>query len=325
MQITETGSSLLYPLWNIWQPAFEKARPDIQLTTGSTGSGVGISDAIAGLVQIGSSDAYISDSQAAQNPDLLNIPLAISAQQVMYNLGSLDSQHLNLSGRILAGIYSGKIAYWNDPAIAAANPGVALPHTTIVPVRRTDGSGDTFIFTQYLSDSAASAWTAGYGTAISWPPVLYEVGGNGNQGVEQALKQTPGSIGYVGISWLAVATKDGLGYAALQNKAGSYELPAADTIAAAVAALAGHTPPNERISLIFAPGADSYPIINFEYAIVNRKQPSAQLASDLQALLNWAIDGSGGNAAGFLGPVSFQPLPPSVVALSQTQINEIAG
>ena len=325
VQIAETGSSLLYPLWQLWQPAYQAAHPGVQITTGSTGSGTGISDATQGLVQIGSSDAYMSDSQAQASPNLLNIPLAISAQQIMYNLGSLDAGHLHLSGAVLAGIYTGKITYWDNAAITALNPGVKLPHQAIVPVRRSDGSGDTFLFTQYLTDTAGSAWAPGYGTTVTWPNLATEVAANGNQGVVAALHQTPGAIGYVGISWLAPALKDNLGYAAVENRAGQFVLPTASAIAAAVTALAGSTPADERVSLIDAPGATSYPIINFEYAIVSSKQPSAALASALRSLLTWAISPTGGSSATYLNAVSFQPIPASVATLSAAQIQKIAG
>jgi phosphate transport system substrate-binding protein len=325
VQLAETGSSLLYPLFNLWQPDFQALHPDIQLTTASTGSGAGIAQAIQGLVQIGASDAYMSDEQARQHPDMLNIPLVISAQQIQYNLPGLGGRHLQLDGAVLAGIYTGKIQYWDDPALRSLNPGVPLPHQAIVPVRRSDGSGDTFLFTTYLTDAASSAWTAGLGTTVNWPPVPAEIAANGNQGVEQALKQTPGSIGYLGISWLDTAVKDGLGYAALRNKDGQFVLPTQETIAAAARAVAGQTPKDERISLVYAPGADAYPIVNYEYAIVSRKQPNAATAQALKTFLQWALDRAGGSAASYLNRVHFIALPPEVVALSKAQIDTITG
>lgn len=326
VQIAETGSSLLYPLFNIWQPDYQKAHPNVQLTTASTGSGTGISQAIGGLVQIGASDAYMADAQVKQHPNMLNIPLVISAQQINYNLPGNNKVHLDISAPVLAGIYTGAIKYWDDPSIVAINPGTKLPHQAIVPIRRSDGSGDTFIFTQYLTAAAGAAWKAvGFGTTVTWPQVASEVAANGNQGVEQALKQTPGSIGYVGISWLDQANKDGLGYAALQNKNGKFVLPSADTIASAVNAMVAQTPADERVSLIDAPGDTAYPIINFEYAMVSKTQTSAAMATALQQLLTWALDGSGGNAPSYLNQVHFIALPAAVVKLSQAQIAEIAG
>lgn len=326
VQLAETGSSLLYPLFNIWAPAYQKLHSNVQLTTGSTGSGTGISEATGGMVQIGASDAYMSTAQMQQYPNILNIPLAISAQQIMYNLSGFNSQHLNLNGSVLAGIYTGAIKYWDDSAIKAINPGANLPHQAIVPVRRSDGSGDTFLFTQYLSDTSGSTWQkVGYGTTVTWPQVATEVAANGNQGVVQALSQTPGSIGYVGISWLNQATKDGVGYAAVENKDGKYVLPTTATITSAVNAMVANTPADERVSLIDAPGTDSYPIINFEYAIISKTQPNAQTAAALRQFLTWALSPTGGSTSSNLTQVHFIALPASVVKLSQAQIAKISG
>lgn len=325
VRILETGSSLLYPLFNEWQAAYKTVAPAVHLTTQSTGSGTGITDATKGLAQIGASDAYLSNQQASAYPNILNIPLAISAQQINYNLPGLNKTHLKLSGPVLAGIYTGQITNWDSAKIAALNPGVALPNHTIVPVVRSDGSGDTFLFTTYLSKSAASIWTAGYSTTVSWPAVTAELSADGNQGVEQAVKETPYSVGYIGISYLSQAISDGLGYAALENEAGNFVLPTATDIQAAVRAAAGDVPKDERISLVFSAGTDSYPIINFEYAMVNRHQSSVAMANALKALLTWALNPQDGSASKFLTPVHFQPLPQAVVTLSQAQIAEIAG
>ncbi len=320
--ILETGSSLLYPLFNAWAPAIKQAYPNITVQTASTGSGTGISQAIAGIVQIGASDAYMSDSQLAKAPGIVNIPLAISAQQVNYNLSGVTS--LNLSGTVLAGIYSGAITYWDDPAIKADNPSAALPHNQIVPIHRTDGSGDTFLFTTYLSDADASWKTnIGFNTSINWPSVQGAIGATGNSGVVQTLAQTPNSIGYVGISFLDQATSKGLGTAALKNQAGTFVMPAAANIAAAASTLVSDTPADERISLIFAPGAQSYPIINYEYAIVQSHQPDPTTASAIRTVLSWALSASGGNAASFLDKVHFLPLPAAVTSKSEVQINQI--
>ncbi|MCL6515879.1 MAG: phosphate ABC transporter substrate-binding protein PstS [Alicyclobacillus sp.] len=325
--INETGSSLLYPLFNgQWIEAYRSVDPNVQITAASTGSGTGIAQAIAGTVQIGASDAYLSDAQMRQNPAMVNIPLAISAQQVMYHLPELKpDQHLNLSGDVLAKIYQGQIRSWDDPAIASLNPGVQLPHQAILPVHRSDGSGDTFLFTQYLSDTSAD-WknTVGYSTTVSWPAAAGGIGAKGNDGVVQALANNPYSIGYVGISWLDRATQQGLGYAALKNKDGRFVLPEKDNILAAAQAGAAHVPEDERVSLIDEPGAKSYPIINFEYAIVNTKQPS-DMAAALKKFLTWAIDPKGGNQDQYLAPVHFLPLPAPIEARSQAQINKIGG
>ncbi len=321
--LLETGSTLLYPLMNIWVAAYQQAHPDVQITTQGTGSGTGISQAIAGVAQIGASDAYMADAQIKSNP-MFNIPLAISAQQVNYNVPGLNNVHLNLSGPVLAAIYSGQIQYWDDPKIKEINKeyGAKLPHTQIVPVHRADGSGDTFIFTQYLSKSTPSwATGTGYGTTVSWPAVATAVGATGNPGMVQTCQNTPGCVAYIGVSFLNQTNKAGLGYAALKNQAGNFVLPTEENIAAAAAASDKATPADERISLIFAPGEKSYPIINFEYAIVNPKQGDPAKAAELRKFLDWAL--SEGQASKFLASVHFLPLPPGVQKMSRAQVAKI--
>jgi phosphate transport system substrate-binding protein len=255
VDLLETGSTLLYPLFNLWVPDYQKNHPDVQITTQGTGSGTGISQAISGIAQIGASDAYMSDAQMKSQAGMLNIPLAISSQMINYNIPGLNNQHLKLSGPVLADIYNGKVKTWDDPAIAALNPGVRLPHNQIVPVHRSDGSGDTFIFTQYLSFSTP-AWSngIGYGTTVSWPAVQGGIGAEGNPGMVNAAKGTPYSIAYIGISFKNATDSAGLGEAQLENKDGKFVLPDASTVSAAVQQMAPKTPPDERVSLIFAPG-----------------------------------------------------------------------
>ena len=322
--LLETGSSLLYPLFNLWVPVYTKAHSGMQITTQSTGSGTGISQAVSGVAQIGASDAYLSNALMKQHPDMLNIPLAISSQMVNYNIPGLNGDHLKLSGPVLSGIYDGHITKWNDPAIARLNPGVKLPGNTIVPIHRTDGSGDTFIFSQYLSDSTPSwAKSVSYGTTISWPAVSGGLGAEGNPGMVNALKQTPFSIAYIGISFKGATDDAKMGEAMLANRAGKFVMATTKTVQAAAASMVAKTPKDERISLIFAAGPQAYPIINYEYAIVKADQANAQTAQDAKAFLHWAIEGNGGNAPGFMKQVSFVPLPPSVRKLSDANIDKI--
>jgi phosphate transport system substrate-binding protein len=323
-KLLETGSTLLYPLFNLWVPDYQKKNPDVQITTQGTGSGTGISQAISGIAQIGASDAYMSNAQMKANPDILNIPLAISSQMINYNIPGLNNQHLKLSGPILAGIYNGKIQYWDDAQIAKLNPGVKLPHNMIVPVHRTDGSGDTFIFTQYLSFSTPD-WSnsTGYGTTVSWPAVQGGIGAAGNPGMVNASKGTPYSIAYIGISFKNATDQAGLGEATLENKNGKFVLPDNTTVGAAVAAMAAKTPADQRISLIFAPGAQSYPIINYEYAIVKSQQPNSATAKTLGNFLNWDVNPHGGSSAHYMKAVGFVALPAAIAKLSRNQIDKI--
>ncbi len=324
INILETGSSLLYPLFNLWVPSYAHMHPNVKITTQSTGSGTGISQSIAGIAQIGASDAYLSPAQMRMHSNMMNIPLAISSQMVNYNVPGLNYKHLNLSGPVLAGIYSGKIRNWNDEQIAKLNPGVKLPNHTIIPIHRTDGSGDTFIFTQYLSFSTPSwANSLAYGTSISWPAVPGGLGAVGNPGMVTALTGSPYSIAYIGVSYRQAIDQHHMGTAALENRDGKFVLLTPHTVSSAAAQMVPKTPQNEAVSLIFAPGPDSYPIINYEYAIVSKTQPSAETAAALREFFSWAIRGDGGNAPKYLNPVHFAPLPPSVVKLSQAQIDQI--
>ncbi|HUN85167.1 MAG TPA: phosphate ABC transporter substrate-binding protein PstS [Terracidiphilus sp.] len=332
MTISEAGSTLLYPLFQTWVTAYGQVDPGLHITDAATGSGAGISQAIAGKVQIGTSDAYMSDNRKMANPEVLNIPLAISAQTVDANLPELRGRTLKLSGPVLADIYSGTIRTWDASAIAELNRGVQLPHATIVPVRRAEGSGDTFIFTQFLSFSTPDAeemadqgWEnkIGYGTTVNWPSVPGELTATGNSGMLATLAQTPYAVGYVGASYESEAAKDNLLVALLENQAGNFLLPNEATITAAAAALTPRTPPDERLTLVFAPGANSYPLINYEYAIVSDRQPSQQDATAISNFLLWCISPEGGSMARYLDPVHFIALPTPIRARSEIQIAKI--
>ncbi len=324
IDLTESGSTLLLPLFQSWIAGQKSVAPDVDITASGIGSSEGTKAAIAGSVRIGTSDAYLSDEVAAQHPQILDIPLAISAQMISYNLPGLNGAHIRLDGPTLAKIYSGAITEWDDRAINEMNPGAALPHHAIIPVRRADGSGDTFIFTQFL-DFSTETWedNPGYGTDITWPKVAAEKAAVGNAGVVETLAATPYAIGYVGISYAEQIAKAGLGVAMIKNQAGKYLLPTQRSIAEAAAALDPRTPPYERISLVFAPGDDSYPLINYEYAVVSKAQPDAATAKALRSFLLWAISETGGNSEKYLGPVDFIPLPDFIRALSETQIAQI--
>ena len=322
--LQETGSSLLYPLFNLWTADIKKQWPSVSITTASTGSGTGISSAAAGTVNIGASDAYLSPAQTQQYPGLLNIPLAISAQQVNYNVPGVTG-HLDLDGPTIVAIYQGKITKWNDAKIAALNPGVTLPNIPIVTVHRSDSSGDTFLFSSFLTASDPSGWTIPPGTTVAWPNVPGAVAANGNGGMVQACKANTGCIAYIGVSYLSQATAAGLGYAALKNKSGNYELPTQATAGAAAASFGTSTPASGAVSMIFGPAKDGYPIVNYEYAIVPSKQPNALAAQATKAVLAWAIDPSGGNAPTYLDQVNFVALPSSVVSISTKLIAKVTS
>jgi phosphate transport system substrate-binding protein len=328
LTVAETGSTLIYPLFKTWIDAYAKVEPGIHITAGATGSGAGITQAIGRQVQIGTSDAYMSDNDEMANPQILNIPLAISAQTVEVNLPELRGQSLKLSGTVLADVYSGKVRTWDAGPIAELNPGVSLPHHPIVPVRRAEGSGDTFVFTQFLSFSTPDthdSWgnTIGYGTTVNWPSVSGALTASGNEGMVQTIARTQYAVGYVGGSFQDEASKAGLITAMLQNQDGKFLLPTAATITAAAAELTPRTPPDERLTLVFAPGSNSYPLINYEYAIVAEQQPNQSVAQAVSNFLLWSISPQGGSTESFLKPVHFIALPTSIRARSEMQITKI--
>lgn len=324
--LQETGSSLLFPLFNLWVEQIHTEWSAVTVQTASTGSGAGLTAAETGTANIGASDAYLAPAAVQQYPTLENIPLAISAQQVNYNIPGLSaSTHLKLTGKVLAGIYRGTITHWDDSAIAKLNPGVKLPHLTIVPVHRVDSSGDTFLFTSFLSAADPTGWTIAPDTSVSWPNVPGELSAMGNGGMVTTCQQTPGCVAYIGVSYLKEATSAGLGYAALQNKAGQYETPSPTSVAAEAAGYATTTPASGTISMIYGPPAAGYPIVNYEYAIVSTKQSSAQAAQGTRAVLAWAIDPSGGSSDTYLSQVGFVALPAGVRAISTRLVAKISS
>ncbi|WP_445161776.1 phosphate ABC transporter substrate-binding protein PstS [Mycobacterium sp. Dal123C01] len=322
--LSETGATELYPLMNLWAPAYNAKYPNVSITTGSTGSGAGISQAAAGAVNIGASGAYLSPGDLSAHQGLMNVALAVSAEQVNYNLPGV-TEHLKLNGKVLAAMYQGTIKTWNDPQIAALNPGVNLPATPVVPLHRSDGSGDTFVFTQYLSKQDPDGWgkSPGFNTTIAFPAVPGALGENGAGGMVTGCAQTPGCVAYIGTSYLDQANQKGLGEAELANASGSYLLPNAQSVAAEAAGFAVQTPANQVVSLINGPAPDGYPIVNYEYAVVYSNQKDPAVAQTMQAFLHWAV--TDGNSPTYLDQFHFQPLPASVAKLSDAQIAKISG
>lgn len=275
----ETGSKDLYPLMDAWAAAYYLKYPNITITTDGTVSDFGISQAAMGAVNIGASGAYLSEDDLAAHPGLMNIAVAVSSLHVSYNLPGV-TEHLKLDGKVLSAMYRGTVKTWNDPQIAALNPGVNLPATPVIPLHRSDGSGDTFLFTQYLAKQDPDGWgkSPGVGTTVEFPAVpgaQAQDDADGRAGMLNGCAASPGCVTYHGTGYIDVAHQKGLGEAQLGNAAGNFLLADAQSVAAEAASLASQTPPNQSISLINGPAGDGYPIVNYLYAIVysNQKDP----------------------------------------------------
>lgn len=322
--VTETGSTLMLPYLQQLVGPLRQVYPNIILQPSGGGSGKGIADALGGAVDLGGSDAYLGNSQQQANLDVLDLPVVVSAQAVDYNLPGLND--LRLNGELLARIYRGEVTRWNDPAISALNPGVTLPGTAVVPVRRAEPSGDTFLFTQFLSNSTDS-WrtTPGYGASVDWPAVPGELAARGNAGMVSTCGATPGCVAYVGVSAEHAAAAAGLSQAQLQNRAGNFLQPTHDTVSAALYTAQQLVPDDLRQSLVYASGANSYPIVNYEYLMVKTTQRGADRAMAIRTLLSWLIDPAGGSSPEHLSPVNFVALPDGVLARVRAAIPRITA
>ena len=316
--LQESGSSLMYPYLQGIVGPFHAANPTITVAPAPGGSGKGVADVIAGTTDFGASDAYLSPTQMASDPTLENIPAVVSSQSVDYNLKGITS--LKLNGTVLAGMYLGTITKWNDPAVAALNPGVTLPSEDVHPIHRTDSSGDSFLFTSFLSKTDPTFNTkVGPSELPSLPSVATSASATGNPGMVQTCSTTPGCVAYIGISARASAMAAGLGEAALQNPSGQFVTSSPTSVDAAVAA-APSIPANLAVSLIDLPGAGAYPIVNFEYFIVKK---GTKNAAAIQKFFTYVIDPTGGSAPAALAKDNFEALPSSLVPKVQAAIGSI--
>ncbi len=317
--IAETGSTLLFPLFSAWQGAYSSVDPTVMVTSGATGSGAGIVAAAEGRVNIGASDAFLSNDDLIDYPGLLNIPITVAALAVNYNVTGI-TRPLNLNGTVLAEIYAGKITTWNDPAISKLNPGARLPPEKIVTLHRADSSGSTLLFTSYLNAQDPSGWPASdVGMVITWPSVPGSLAQTGNSGMLSGCK-TKGCIAYIGISYQKKAAAAGLGTASLADSSGTFEAPTTSSIDSAVASFPALTASGAE-SLINS--SSGYPIVNYEYAIVKRIQPSAAEATAVKAFLDW-IETTGDSPA-FVSALGFRPMPAAATRVARTLVNTIGG
>ena len=315
VDLTGAGATFPYPIYSKWFSDYA-TRTNVRINYQSIGSGGGIRQLTEGTVDFGATDSPMTDAELAKaKGPILHVPTVLGAVAVIYNLPGLTSP-LKLTGEVLADVFLGRVKKWNDTRIAAINPGVTLPAEDILVVHRSDGSGTTYIFTDYLA-SVSSSWAAGpkKGKEVQWPVGL---GGKGNEGVAGQVKQTPGSIGY---AELAYAKQNRLSFAHIQNAAGEFIAPSpeASTAAAAgaVASLGANT--DYRVSIVNAPGQGAYPISSFTWIIMYTNQPDAEKGRKLVDFLRWALKEGGQQAAA----LDYAPLPSSVVASLESRLASV--
>src|SRR6185437_2009926 len=309
VQLTGAGSTFVYPLMARWGADFHAANPDITINYQSIGSGGGIQQVKNGTVDFGASDAALSDAQLAAMPALVQIPESAGPVCITYNLPL--QQPLRLSAAALSGIFLGAITQWNDPAIAQSNPGVTLPHQAILVAHRSEGSGTTSIFTTYLSAVSAD-WLhrAGSGVSVSWPVGL---GGKGSEGVTGIVKQTTGAIGYVELTY---AEANQLPVALIQNAAGHFIAPSAESSSAAIAVDADLLARDTRLPIVNPPGPDAYPIAGLTFLLLPKTNQDPAKQAALAKFVAYLL-GPGQNAAAAL---HYAPLPDSLQQLDRTQL-----
>jgi phosphate transport system substrate-binding protein len=311
MMINGAGATFPYPIYSKWFDAYTNVDPSVRFNYQSIGSGGGQKQILAQTVDFGASDGPMSDDNLSKAPGkILHIPTVAGAVVITYNLDGNPA--LKLDGDTIANIFLGKIKNWNDPKIAASNPGAKLPDKEIVVVHRSDGSGTTFIFTDYLSKTSGE-WKekAGNNTSVNWPT---GIGGKGNEGVAGQVKQTPGALGYVELIY---ATQNKMPYAEIKNAAGEFMKPTLESITAALAT--ADIPDDFRFSMTNAPGKDAYPIAGATWLLVYQQQKDAAKGKKLVEFLKWSLT----DGEKMAKDLQYAPLPESVQQRVLTRIGEI--
>jgi phosphate transport system substrate-binding protein len=301
-KLTAAGATFPYPIYSKWFSEYSSSHPGVEINYQSIGSGGGIAQVTKGLVDFGASDMPMTDEMLASSPvKLIHLPTVIGAVVPIFNVPGVSE--LKFSPDVLADIYLGQITTWKDPRIAKDNPGANLPDQKIIVVHRSDGSGTTFIFTDYLS-KVSKAWASGpgKGTSPAWP---VGVGGKGNENVAGLVRQLPGAIGYVELIY---ALQNKISFGSVKNAAGSWITASISGVTEAAASIK-EMPADYRVSITNAPGANAYPISSFTYLLVpvNGKNPANRTV--LKDLLSWIVK----SGEGEVSALSYAPLPQSVV------------
>ncbi|HKE60248.1 MAG TPA: phosphate ABC transporter substrate-binding protein PstS [Pyrinomonadaceae bacterium] len=310
------GASFPNPLYQKWISEYGKTNPRVKIDYQSIGSGGGIKQIKEQTIDFGASDAPMKDEDLKAAPgEILHVPTVLGAVVITYNLTGV-AKPLRFSPETIADIFLGKTKKWNDPKIAADNPGVTLPATDITVVHRSDSSGTSAVFTDYLS-KVSPEWKekVGAGVSPSWP---VGIGGKGNEGVTGQIKNTPNTIGYVE---LAYAVQNNLPVAELKNASGNFIKPTIDSVIAAAAGAIASTPDDLRVSITNASGADAYPISSYTYLLVYKDQKDAAKGKALVDYLWWALH----DGEGYAKDLQYAPLPPEIVKRAEGKVNSITA
>ncbi|HTN44570.1 MAG TPA: phosphate ABC transporter substrate-binding protein PstS [Nitrospiria bacterium] len=314
MLINAAGATFPYPIYSKWFDEYAKMHPDVHINYQSIGSGGGIKQASELTVDFGASDGPMTDEQLQKaKVFLLHFPTVMGADVPTYNIPGVTAE-LKFTGKNLADIFLGKITKWNDPAIAGINPGVNLPDKQIVVVHRSDGSGTTYIWVDYLS-KVSPEWKekVGVGTSVNWPVGL---GGKGNEGVSGLVKQTPYSIGYVELIY---AAQNKIDYGVVQNSAGKFVKASLESVTHAAAGAAKEMPADFRVSITNAPGPETYPIASFTWLLIPEKIDDPKKGKAITGFLKWMMTDGQKFAPGLL----YAPLPKEVVAMEEKALGKI--
>ncbi len=316
VELTGAGATFPYPLYSKWFEEYSKTvDPNVRINYQSIGSGGGIKQITERTVDFGATDGFMNEEQLAAAPGILHIPMTLGAVVPTYNLPGVSAE-LKFTGEVLAGIYLGQIKKWNDQRLKDLNPGVSLPDAEIVVVHRSDGSGTTYIWTDYLSN-VSPEWKqrVGTSTSVNWPT---GIGGKGNEGVTGVVKQTPGAIGYVELIY---AEQNRLPYGAVRNKAGQFVRASLDSVSAAAAGAAATAPDHLRMSIVNADGPQAYPISGFTWLLVYDKMADPLKAQALTGFMWWALHDP--RAQQIQKDLFYASVPPEIVIKAERLIRSI--
>jgi len=307
------GATFPYPMYSKWFSEYHNAHPDIQINYQSIGSGGGIRQVLAGTVDFGASDGPMSDEQLAQSKvKILHVPTVLGAVVPAFNVPGVSGD-VKFTPEALAGIFLGKITNWNDKAIGSANPEYKFPDQPIVVVHRSDGSGTTYIFTDYLSKiSPEWAGSAGKGTSVKWPVGL---GGKGNEGVAGVVRQMQGAIGYVELIY---AVQNKIPYGSVKNASGAFVKASLESVTAAAGSVKT-MPADFRVSITNAPGKDAYPIASFTWLLIPAQSKDAARGKIIADFLKWMVD----DGQKMTAALTYAPLPDSVAQKVKDEIKQV--